>query len=89
MHACTYFTFLMYSYLAPRLRYDATLLADEDVCAQYQREIGALTADYGSRNEQWQTLRDDTCQSGASNLLIQHEIHRGHSWLTAEALQAT
>jgi hypothetical protein len=73
---------------APRMRYDVTLLANEDVCAQYQREIGALTANYGSPNEQWQALRDGICQAGANNLLLQREIHRRHSWLTAEALQA-
>jgi hypothetical protein len=73
---------------APKPRYDVTLLADEDVCSRYQREIGAMVSDYGSPNEQWQTLRDGICQAGANNLLVQREARRGHSWLTAEALQA-
>ncbi len=65
-----------------------TLLADEDVCSRYQREIGAMVSDYGSPNEQRQALRDGICQAGANNLLAQREARRGHSWLTAEALQA-
>jgi hypothetical protein len=70
------------------MHYDVTLLSNEDVCAQYRREIGALTANYGSANEQRHALRDGICQAGANNLLLQREIHRGHSWWTAEALQA-
>jgi hypothetical protein len=36
----------------PGWRHDVTLLANDDVCAQYQCEIGAVTASYGSPNEQ-------------------------------------
>jgi hypothetical protein len=47
-----------------------------------------MVSDYGSPNEQWQALRDGICQAGANTLLVQREARRGHSWLTAEALQA-
>jgi hypothetical protein len=55
----------------------------------YQPEIGALTANHGSPNEQWQALRDVICQASANNMLLQRKIHRELSWLTAESLQAT
>ncbi len=75
-------------YVAPRPRYNVQLVEDADVCSQYQGEVGALVSEFGTPNEQWQTLRDGILQAGNNHLLVTRHTGREHPWLMGEALQA-
>ena len=74
-------------YVPRRPRYNVKLLEDEDVCSQYQREIGEIRVEFGTPNEQWQTLRDGICQAGNNHILVTRQPHT-EPWMTTETLQA-